>query len=294
MSKGTTAFFIIGLFLVAFLFLVALNPNPSGLAVYSAPIPPSVPSYAIPINQCYTPLFANNYYYLTDDIYEPSGEAQCFNFDTNITLNCNGHTINGGGVLGSAVFSMDPVTDQKIYNCHFVGIVAPLSFERLGNAEFRFNTFNQSTNCITSGYFWDNVLIENNVFECGLAIGIPYQSAEVSKDTIIRNNWFKNVPGGTTIYWSPGNAHAVEGWKYWIYNNRFDGGNKTIVNPYDAFTNVYNLSDVDIPGRIFGSGHVGGNYYGSCIDGDCNGYCDDPAHFGNDNNLDLLPLSQGC
>jgi hypothetical protein len=164
--------------------------------------------------------------------------------------------------------------------------------ESMEKLTFKNNVIYNTPVCLSAGYSGGNVDIENNVFGCAfLGIGFPGNAESVlPRSSIIKNNWFK--PMTYSIYWTDGNINT---WHDYIYNNRFDGGNNTIYNNYPAINNTWNLNKVDIPGRIFGFGKVGGNYWGSlCTDLDCDGFCDDPIIAGNTGNLDYAGLSTGC
>lgn len=251
-------------------------------------------------------------YYLTADIIDSSASPNCMNITVNnIVLDCQGYTIDGTDVSNTYGIlinrSVDTDTNITVKNCTvtdwYYGIyVRNSNYNNLTNSTFNSNPYvsayilskyNMITNCTINNN--DNVginvfEINNTITNCTVNNNDYGIGLELANNITIYNNIVQNNSiDGIYIYFSTTNL---------IYNNLFN--NTVNFNNYST-ANLNDWNTTQQTGtRIYSAGtQIGGNYWtnstgngysDTCIDANCDGFCDINYTLA-ENNIDYLPLS---
>jgi len=242
------------------------------------------------INKCTDILFPGTYT-LPQDIID-SSTSKCMNIQaTNVTLDCQGHTIDGDDNANFGIYvnktSLSANTNIKIKNCKLTDWKgAAIYFQNTG-----YNTFENLTISSNPDYgiefkdaYWTNL---TNLTVSSNHIGLYFSNASSNLLTYseIKNN------SGSGIYISGGTENS-------IYNNFFNNTvNFNITGtPYKNNWNTTKQTGT----RIFSPGtEIGGNWYSNlngssysrdCTDLDGDGFCDNSLILAT-YNIDYLPLS---
>lgn len=210
-------------------------------------------------------------YYLLDNDVSATAYANCFDITaTGITLDCNGHEINGGNYTVGAVY--DWVGYSIVKNCIINDFNGGSFNTEGGYALFLNNTLKHSYGA--SSYPASFTTFENNTFETNMLQGIRLPTSY----NVVKGNIFKY---GT---YAPLEILANDNL---IYNNKFETLTPIWFNGGEV--ELWNVS-ADSVMNILGYNALGGNYWGSCTDANKDGYCDSP-HVINGVNSDYLALS---
>lgn len=251
-------------------------------------------------------------YYLTQDITN-SGNIVCMSMSaSNVTLDCQGHTIDGvDAFITSGVNCLPTITNGTVKNCILTDWTYGILFE---NADY--NNFTDIT--ISSNhaglYIYNsdfstltNITASSNVN----ALDIVNSDFNTLTDIVAFNN------SNYGLYICDSNSNKInnsvfEGNGYGIYlrsvsssslyNNLLNNTNNVYFE-VSVYANNWNITK-QIGTRIYQGGvsdsiYVGGNYYtnstgngysDTCLDLDCDGFCDSPYAIETDN-VDYLPLS---
>jgi parallel beta-helix repeat protein len=196
---------------------------------YSSPVPPSPYSNITDCTEMTTP---NHTYYLTQNIIN-TPMAYCMDvLADNITLDCEGHTIDGDNSSSLVGINVYYINDTTIHNCVI-------------------------TNWVSAGIELTaatNTVIYNNTINYNDEDGIAIYAFD---DATIYNNWLVGNDYGISIY--DGDTGSL------IYNNYFN-------NQHDAWVDTDNPNDWNttkqVGTRIYSTGtDIGGNYWaggGTC------------------------------
>lgn len=228
------------------------------------------------ISSCGTIISTPGYYELNSDITETGFNDACIDVSsTNIHIDCNGHTIDGAGV-DTYAFRVTATEDFELKNCVLTNflVVVDIEADSSGSIWIHNNTVSNGLIGINSAAF--GTIIESNTVT-GTTYAINNGATAVIKSNVFTGNSYDFNDGGNPF---PGTL---------VYNNSFLDGAGSII----SVATIYNDWNVTAQSgaRIFGSGFVGGNYWGvDCTDANTDGFCDSPVVI-DANNTDYLPLS---
>jgi len=257
------------------------------------------------IDDCEDYLDKPKTYYLTTDIVD-STETYCmFPRTDGVTLDCQGHLIDGVDVAVTYGIYIENVERISVQNCNFTdwqfGIriveTASLTSATIKDSSFSSNEVSTSTG-ISMAYLTGSANVSNSTFfnnDYGILIERSRDCCIISNSTF-HNHWrsLRITSGGgstardliivnSTGYGIGLDAHAnpfynLAGYFYNIFLNNSD--NFAIIYPTLHHWNTTNQTGT----RIYSSGtNIGGNYYtnststgfsDTCLDIDTDGFCD--------------------
>ena len=230
-------------------------------------MPASADSY---ISDCSLLDIEGETYYLTTDIVDASIGRCIWVTAADVTLDCQGHTIDG------------------TYACRSKGV--SLNYE-IGNTTIKNCVITDWAESGIYGNCGTNLLIENNTINSNTRSGIWLNT--ISSSTVTNNTISSNDPSSVGIYMTYGSSNNK------IYNNLFSTTENILFEYGTVATNIWNTTR-QAGERIYTSGaEIGGNYWtnpsgtgysDTCTDADKDGFCDDPYTLATDN-VDYLPLS---
>lgn len=213
---------------------------------------------------------ADSIYYLTADIINDTSMICMFPVANNITLDCQGHIIDGDGILGDIGIGIYGTTNITIRNCILTNW-GNLGY--IGSSAIHMG----GSDCLIR-----DSIVNNN----GGGIFISGWSTNniIRKVNITNNNQY-----GILSMSMIGN---------YIYNNLFNN-TQNVIYLSNRFLNHWNTTK-QIGTRIYSSGtEIGGNYWTNslgngysdmCIDFNTDGFCD-IQYYLYDYNIDYFPLS---
>jgi len=254
-------------------------------------------------------------YTLTTDITDSSA-SRCMDITANdITLDCQGHTIDGvddTGTYGVSVGGSNTIIRNCILTDWYGGVDVNYDYATIKNCTFSSNigyaiflnehshntianntfTSNNREISLVSTYSnpcYDN-LIENNTFTSYIYLYAQFPDNQQVHDNTIRNNKFNT---GTDYAIAIQDAGSNK-----FYNNLFNCST-CIKFKGSIYSNDWNTTK-QAGNRIYSTGNeIGGNYWtnstgngysDTCTDSDYDGFCDDPYTL-ETNNIDYLPYS---
>jgi hypothetical protein len=233
------------------------------------------------ITSCGTDIVVSDTYILNaslvDDVY-----PNCIVvYAPDVVIDCQGYSLDGANLEASGIYSF--VYNLTVKNCVIKNWYGTgLSLENARDDYIFNNTF---INCLSgmsiifNEYYPSTFpIVENNTFVDIIQTGIGlYDSAVVRNNVFIDNGYDIAI---NQYLWLFENSS--------IYNNYFDSASSILIQD-GLGHNDWNVSS-QLKRNVLGNNVFGGNYYGLCVDVDCNGFCDDPVVI-NENNTDYLPLS---
>jgi parallel beta-helix repeat protein len=237
-------------------------------------------------------------YYLTRDIIN-SPATVCINIRANnVTLDCQGHIIDGIDALGSTGILVD-----RGYTFDFFGYPTNVTIRNCiltDWGEKGISFFFASNNVI------ENVTLDSNFMGIYLGMSMYNKISKVISKNNDRwgiylggNTWFNNI--SDSIFENNGwqGIYISDGWWNLIYNNIFNNTNNFYIESdyYEYWnttkqpgTNIWN-SSLGYIGGNFWTSPGGKNYSDTCNDFDADGFCDSPYML-DSNNFDYLPIAR--
>ncbi|MEM5772993.1 MAG: NosD domain-containing protein [Candidatus Aenigmatarchaeota archaeon] len=247
-------------------------------------------SKALEISSC-SLLDQEGEYFLIADI--NSSSSICFNITaSNITLDCQGHSIQGKGFPSSyAIYVSFPSYTEAnitIKNCFITNWDFGIKLERASSNIIANCVFENNQKAVHLFLTRGNLIKNSNFTSNANAIYIGSSSNNTISNNIIK---FSTDIG----------IHLVSSGLNKIYNNLLNN-TKNFHFSGTVFLNYWNTSS-EVGKRIFPGGiEIGGNYWASpnnqgfsdvCKDEDLNCFCDE-NYFLNEDNVDYLPCSNEC
>ncbi|MEM5854855.1 MAG: NosD domain-containing protein [Candidatus Aenigmatarchaeota archaeon] len=247
-------------------------------------------SRALEISDC-SILEKEGEYFLIADI--NSSSSICFNITaSNITLDCQGHSIQGAELTGShAILVSLPSyleTNITVKNCVIRNWHFGIKLERASNNVITDCVFENNQKGIHLFLSRNNVIKNSNFTNNANAIYIGSSSDNIISTNIIE---FSKDFG----------IHLVSSGLNKIYNNLLNNTENFHFSG-TIFQNYWNTSS-EVGKRIFPGGiEIGGNYWAApstkgfsdvCKDEDLNCFCDEYYEL-NEDNVDYLPYSDEC
>jgi len=217
-------------------------------------------------------------YILDSDIINHSSSVCMDITKSDITLDCQGHTIQGNN-SGSeyGVYSQgDGIDNVVVKNCNISGWNVGIQAYGTGSLD-NWTILNNTITSLNGIYYSanSNGLIENNIIYSNSTYGCIYLQTNSNYNTI-RGNRLKNFGSTNDVIVSPGNSASGN----IIYNNLINGS----ILLYEGSPNFWNISK-QIGTRVYSEGtQIGGNYWtnsdgtgysDTCTDSTGNGFCDE-------------------